>query len=546
MEGHKMKAAIYYRVSTEGQEQDGTSLQTQLEACLKYCQVRNYEVVKQFKEAYSGLSLERPQLDELRTLIRESIIDVVVVYSLDRLSRDPVHGVILMQEMEKHGVYLEAATETVDNSEVGKLIFYIKGYAAKLDAERRRDATGRGKQALLKAGKMPQGTGIGVYGYEWIKEYKKRIPIEREAKIVKRMFEMVARGDSCFKIARIFNQESIPTKSGKKWEARTVSRIVRNPAYIGITYFGKTAGKDRKVVPQNSWIILPDVTPAIIDTELFNMVQDVLAKSKELHPGRAMHEYPLVGLAKCAKCGSPLIGSFQKGKYRYYRCRGTTPTSSKDKICNAGYINADMLENVVWENVKSVLSNPEILLYEMGKQIESESDKASYAMIDSEIKELNRKLKKYPAQERRIMQAFKFGFTEDVVLDEMNQTKKEKEADKKKLDELIKTKESIMNLQISKDNMKELCAKIVPDLENCDNYTKKDAYTHLDLHIKATREGIDIKGHFEAIFSPTGQTLALQHEYNYPIPPGGRRRGWRGWLPPERPVNYHEEHSGYP
>ena len=158
------KASIYCRVSTEGQEQDGTSLQTQLEACQKYCQARNYEVVSELSEAWSGLELIRPRLDDLRDLVRTDKLDVVVVYSLDRFSRDPVHGVILMQELEKHGVNLEAATETVDNSEAGKLIFYIKGYAAKLDAERRRDATGRGKQAMLKAGKMPQGTGIGIYG----------------------------------------------------------------------------------------------------------------------------------------------------------------------------------------------------------------------------------------------------------------------------------------------------------------------------------------------------------------------------------------------
>jgi len=150
-----MKAAIYCRVSTEGQEQDGTSLQTQLEACQKYCQAKDYEVTHQFSEAWSGLSLERPRLAELREVVRSESIDCVVVYSLDRFSRDPVHGVILMQELEKHGVSLEATTETVDNSEVGKLVFYIKGYAAKLDAERRRDATGRGKRALLKQGKFP-------------------------------------------------------------------------------------------------------------------------------------------------------------------------------------------------------------------------------------------------------------------------------------------------------------------------------------------------------------------------------------------------------
>lgn len=123
-----MKTAIYCRVSTEGQEQDGTSLQTQLEACQEYCKTKGYEVAYQFSEAWSGLSLERPKLNELRDAVRSDNIDAVVVYSLDRFSRDPVHGVILMQELEKHEVSLEAATETVDNSEVGKLVFYIKGY----------------------------------------------------------------------------------------------------------------------------------------------------------------------------------------------------------------------------------------------------------------------------------------------------------------------------------------------------------------------------------------------------------------------------------
>jgi len=510
-----MKAAIYCRVSTEGQEQDGTSLQTQLEACRKYCQARRYEVGHELSEAWSGLSLERPKLTELRELVRSEKIDAVVVYSLDRFSRDPVHGVILMQELEKHGISLEATTETVDNSEVGKLVFYIKGYAAKLDAERRRDATGRGKQAMLKNGKLPQGTGIGIYGYQWIKEYKKRIPFEREAKIVKRMFEMVANGDSCFKIARTLNEESIPTKSGKKWEARTVRRIVRNPAYMGLTYFGQTSGKNHEKKPQESWHVLPDVTPAIISKELFERAQAALVRSKELHPGKSKHEYPLTGFSVCGHCGSPLIGSCLRGKYRYYHCRGTYPTASRQKICDARYIQAEWLEGVVWEKVKSVLCYPELLVAEIRKQTEAEQAQASNGTIDLEIKSINRKLKQYAGQERRLVQAFKLGFTPDVVLDEMNKTKKEKEADQARIASLIQTKENIAKMGDYEAKLKELCARIAPDLDNCTNQDKKDAYTYLDLKITATPEGVDIKGYLkpdvikaDSCVLTTGQTSA--------------------------------------
>ena len=510
-----MKGAIYCRVSTEGQEQDGTSLQTQLEACREYCQSRGYEVGYELSEAWSGLSLERAKLAELRELVRSDRIDVVVVYSLDRFSRDPVHGVILMQELEKHGVTLEAATETVDNSEVGKLVFYIKGYAAKLDAERRRDATGRGKQAMLKSGKLPQGTGIGIYGYQWIKGYKKRIPLEREARIVRRMFEMVAKGGSCFKVARTLNKESIPTKSGKKWEARTVGRIVRNPAYIGITYFGQTSGKSREKKPRESWHVLPDVTPAIISKEVFERVQGALAKSKELRPGKAKHEYPLTGFAVCEYCGSPLVGSCLRGEYRYYHCRGTRATASREKICDARYIQAGWLEDVVWEKVKSVLCYPELLLAEISSQIEAEQIEVSGGMIDQEIKAVNRRLRQYAAQERRLIHAFKVGFTPDVILDEMNQTKKEKEADQARLASLVETREKIAKVGDYKGKVQDLCARIVPDLENCTNQDKKDAYRYLDLKITARPEGAYIKGYLkpdviqaDSYVLTTGQTWA--------------------------------------
>lgn len=507
----EMKAAIYCRVSTDGQEQDGTSLQTQLEACMKYCHDKSYEVVYQISETWSGLSLERPKLDELRELVRSEKVDNVVVYSLDRFSRDPVHGVILMQELEKHGVSLEAATETVDNSEVGKLVFYIKGYAAKLDAERRRDATGRGKRAMLNIGKLPQGTGIGIYGYKWDKESKKRIPLEYETKVVQRMFEMVAHGDSCFKIAQNLNKASVPSKAGKKWEARTVSRIVRNSAYCGLTYFGQTKSDKGKRIstPPESWTLLTDATPAIISKELFERTQAALARSKELHPGKATHEYPLTGFAVCESCGSPLVGSCLRGDYRYYHCRGTYPTASRKKICDARYITADWLESVVWDKVKKVLSTPEVLLAEVGKQIETEQAQVTSGTLEQEIRELTRKIKGYAGQERRLMNVLRLEVaTTDVVLDELNQMKKEREADEKRLASIIRTKENLAKTIDMEVNIKELCARIVPDLDNCTNDDKKEAYRYLDLQIKATREGADIKGYLNTSVLTTGQTWA--------------------------------------
>lgn len=184
-------------------------------------------------------------------------------------------------------------------------------------------------KGFVGGGGLHQGTGIGVYGYNWIKEYKKRLPVEREAEVVKRIFEMAVNEVSCYKIACALNEESIPTKTGKKWEPRTIYRILRNPVYCGLTYFGVTSVKDGKRVdmPADSWTLLPDATPAIINKELFDRVQAALVRSKELHPGKATHEYLLTGFAVCEYCGSPLVGSCLRGQYRYYHCRGAYPTA---------------------------------------------------------------------------------------------------------------------------------------------------------------------------------------------------------------------------
>ncbi len=133
-----MRAAIYCRVSTEDQEREGTSLQSQREACQNKARELGYEVPEEFiiLETYSGLTLDRPKLPQLRQWVRDKEVDAVIGYTLDRLSRDPVHFIIVQEEMEKACVKLTLVTETVDSSDLGRLITYIRGYAAKLEAEK--------------------------------------------------------------------------------------------------------------------------------------------------------------------------------------------------------------------------------------------------------------------------------------------------------------------------------------------------------------------------------------------------------------------------
>ena len=446
-----MRVAIYCRVSTEDQEREGTSLQTQLEACLAYCHQKDYQIARRFCETYSGLTLERPKLNELRDLIRTNDIDAVVVYCLDRLSRDPTHGVILTQELEKHNVTLEAVIETVESTELGKLINYIRGYASMVEAEKIKERTMRGKLARLKEGKLPQGTGIGIYGYEWDKTTGRRTVADCEAKVFQKIFTMVLQGFSFRKVALELNKAHIKSKSGPNWYPFTIRRIVTNEAYMGKTYFHKTKRTAKTKVtsrPREDWILLPDVTPPIVTEEIFNRTQELLRQGKQARPIKQSSPYLLVGFIKCSKCGSPICGTTMNRKYRYYQCTGARPTTTRGKICDAAYIRANELENSVWHKVLEMLSSPLTLLslFTDAGHVDRKrrQQDSTLALINKQIHQLRRKLKAYPAKERNLYDLLSYEtVTKDYVLDAVNKLKQEQSNDEAQLGRLLATRKQI-------------------------------------------------------------------------------------------------------
>src|SRR4051812_4550739 len=163
-----LRAAIYVRVSSVSQEQDGTSLQTQGAACRAYALAHGYSVddADVYREVFTGTELwERPQLTRLREAVRRREVTVVVAYAIDRLARDPVHLGVVISEAEHAGVPVEFVTEPLDASPEGQLIRFVRGYAAKVEHEKIKERTVRGHRARVMAGK-PWGARV-PYGYQW-------------------------------------------------------------------------------------------------------------------------------------------------------------------------------------------------------------------------------------------------------------------------------------------------------------------------------------------------------------------------------------------
>jgi site-specific DNA recombinase len=507
-------AAVYCRVSSESQE-DNTSLTTQEEACLTKAKELGYEVKYTFREIYSGLMLNRPKLEELRELIRGGQVDAVIAYEYGRVSRDPANFILVQSEIEKAGVELALCTEDLDNSDEGKLITHIKGYSAKLEALKIRERFLRGKNARLKEGKIPQGVGVGIYGYDWNKEQKKRVINLYEAEIVREIFERVATGEALIAIARDLNSRSVPTKATvignpeerKLWHSLTIRRIVRNQAYIGKTYFGMTSRISKSKIlkhPEDKWISLPTASPQIVSEELYQLANQQLDKPK-VRTGRAKHDYLLKHHAFCYICKRPLVGHCLGRKYRYYQCIATGPVENKRQICQAPLIRSNELEETVWEKVKEVLRNRQLVIAEI-KKLRTEIN-GSFNNFEDEIRILEKKRKEYKKRRTNLLEAMELGeFEKDEILDRLNKLKLLTNENETKLKRLEDMRAHITSLENAHVKLDEIHKAVLENIENCADDVKKLALDALDIKAYASTDNVEIHGVLPLALPTTGQT----------------------------------------
>lgn len=384
-----MRVVTYSRVSTDGQEKDGTSLETQESACLEHAGAAGWEVVAQERDAVSGASLDRPGLARVRELVRSRQVDGVLCYAVDRLSRDQNHIGILFDEAKTIGVRLEFVTENFEDTSVGRFILSVGAFVAELEREKILERTTRGKTARARSGRIPQATGKGIYGYVYDAETGKRRVHPEQGPVVARIFETFAAGSSVSSIARELTEELIPSHGGGQWHPLTVRRVLLNETYTGRTVYRRTkvrhvhdplTGKKRRVVKerdQSEWIEVPDATPGIVPSELFTRVQRLLSAPERKLRGRPSQEYVLSSRTRCMKCGSPVVGqTLQKGRYSYYRCRDTY-TSNAEVKCDSAYIRKEVIERSIREALVTVLTDPDRLSEAAREHFSEDTDQAS-------------------------------------------------------------------------------------------------------------------------------------------------------------------------
>lgn len=391
--------AIYTRVSSMEQK-NNYSLQTQLEACRKYAQSHNYAVLAEFSDIHTGTELNRPGLDGLMKLVAAGNIQVVVVYILDRLTREPSYQAILEMEMTSAGVSIEYVQDRSENPSEATLTSATKATIAQQEMLQLVERGQRGKRARAQAGCV---LSIGIrapYGYDYKSEPHKGwfIINEAEAKVVEQIYAWLLEGHTYYAIAKLLHEqrtltrgdlyEGVYKKAGAgAWSPQTVERIVSSPTYKGIWHYGKTRrekvnGKTvQRKIPESEWITVP--IPAIIDEATWTLAQAYRPQSKYNRQLNKKGLYLLQGLIFCT-CGRRWTGRYKNHlKRAYYRCPSNEKERWRSQCDMPGGIRQDKLEDAVWSAVVQMLKNSD----ELQAQIEYRRTQSA-GELDGKVKRL--------------------------------------------------------------------------------------------------------------------------------------------------------------
>lgn len=400
-----MDVAIYCRVSTAGQEAEGTSLDTQEAACRAYAAERGYAVAEVYREVFSGAELwARPCLSELREAVRRGEVEAIIAHAVDRLSREQAHLYILDHECERAGVELLFVTEEFDKTPVGKMIRSVKGFAAELEREKIRERTMRGKAARTQAGRLG-ATNRPLYGYRWEDAAKSRyVIVEEHAEVVRQMFNLAGRGYPLRSIARDLTKLGIPSPNGReRWVGSAIRGMLTHEGYKGVAIASRTMmikdkGKTKQVPrPVEERIILPEGTiPPIVSPALWDDVQEQLRRNKAEAPrnNRDPESFLLrSGFVRCAECGNAAHATWEshgkdQARTPSYRIRRGT---NAHHHCTSLTISARKLDRAVWRKVAALVTDPRVIASEVERQRGQDRSGDDLVAVDRVLEDVRRK-----------------------------------------------------------------------------------------------------------------------------------------------------------
>ena len=375
-----MRAAVYARVSTTRQAQAQT-IEQQLDRLRSAVAERGWELEDQHvyrDDGYSGASLGRPGLDRLRDHAALADLDVVLVTAPDRLARNYVHQVLLIEELAGHGCRVEFLDRPMSGDPHDQLLLQIRGAVAEYERTLITERMRRGRHARLRAGTLLPWTRP-PFGYRLDPDRPRRAAVRvepGEAALAAQLFDWYLEPQATlYRLAARLTELGVAAPTGKpRWNAASVRGILRNPAYAGRALTNRTRvaparrrksallpagpGVSHAPRPEEDWIEVP--VPQIVGEETFAQVQAKLDANQQGAARNTRHEYLLRALVSCGACRLACTGRQTAAGYRYYLCRGRTDAlrAAQGQRCTARYIPAGQLDELVWADLCALLTDP--------------------------------------------------------------------------------------------------------------------------------------------------------------------------------------------
>lgn len=387
------KVALYVRVSTTSQLEEGYSIEEQKAKLESYCDIKDWHIYKVYTDGgFSGSTTERPALEQLIKDAQSKLFDTVLVYKLDRLSRSQKDTLYLIEDIFlKNNIEFVSLLENFDTSTpFGRAVIGLLSVFAQLEREQIKERMQLGKLGRAKSGKSMMWAKTS-YGYDYNKDTGTMTVNEYEALAVKEIYASYLAGMSITKLRDKINEE-YPKQPA--WSYRTIRGILANPVYCGLNqYKGQTFQGTHK---------------AIISLDDFEQTQRELAKrqqtAKELsNPRPFQAKYMLSGLAQCGYCHAPLkviLGAARKdgSRFKRYECYQRHPRKTRgvtvyndNKKCESGYYDMELLEHYVLTRIAQLQNDPEKIQELFSDDTSPEIDKQA---IQKQIDGLTLKLSK--------------------------------------------------------------------------------------------------------------------------------------------------------
>lgn len=359
-------AAIYIRVSTEAQYEEGYSIDAQKEQLSAYCiskGIKKYEFY--IDGGWSGSNIDRPEMQRLIKDIKDEKISHVIVYKLDRLSRSQKDTLYLIEDVfNPYGVDFVSLNESMDTSTpMGRLMLGILSAFAQLERENIRMRTRMGMKERVKSG-LWMGGGRIPFGYDYDKENGILVP-NKDAEKVKEIYKLYIEGKAPQEIANLL---------GLKYDRLVYQVLKRKSNYGIIEYNGEEyQGKHEP----------------IISKQTYDIAMRCMLERKSVRTNS--QEHLLTGLIYCGKCGAKM--RYQKWSNRgakiiCYSQQKSKPYLIKDPNCTQEKLWSSDVENIVINAIFDFVNNY--------KPSESKSviQDDIITLLDNQKRELERKIKK--------------------------------------------------------------------------------------------------------------------------------------------------------